>query len=86
MKHHRTGLNRLLFWLYEGNGRAPFVFRWVMLIFDFVTTAYFLWAPFEQRGRTHAFIDYFIRIKEAEISRFEAEVTDWEHREYFDLF
>jgi glutamine synthetase len=32
------------------------------------------------------FIDYFVRIKRAEIARFDAEVTDWEHREYFDLF
>ena len=32
------------------------------------------------------FVDYFIRLKQAEIARFEAEVTDWEHREYFDLF
>jgi glutamine synthetase len=33
-----------------------------------------------------AFVDYFIRIKEAEIARFQAEVSDWEHKEYFDLF
>jgi glutamine synthetase len=32
------------------------------------------------------FIDYFARIKEAEIARFNLEVSDWEHREYFDLF
>src|SRR5215831_11803933 len=32
------------------------------------------------------FIDYFIHIKEAELARFEQEVTEWEHREYFDLF
>ncbi len=31
------------------------------------------------------FIDYFSRLKEAEISRFLSEVTDWEHREYFAL-
>ncbi|HWK43223.1 MAG TPA: glutamine synthetase family protein [Stellaceae bacterium] len=31
------------------------------------------------------FIDYFIRLKEAEIARFLSEVTDWEHREYFAL-
>ncbi|MEZ5945847.1 MAG: ion channel [Hyphomonas sp.] len=62
MKHQRKGLNRLLFWLYEGHGTAPFYFRWAMLIFDFVTIAYFLWAPFEQRGKTHAWIDYAIGI------------------------
>jgi glutamine synthetase len=32
------------------------------------------------------FIDYLLTIKEAEVARFEAEVTDWEHREYFDVF
>jgi glutamine synthetase len=32
------------------------------------------------------FIDYYIRIKEAEITRFQSEVTEWEQREYFDLF
>ncbi len=33
-----------------------------------------------------AFVDYFCRIKEAEIASFNLEVIDWEHREYFDLF
>jgi voltage-gated potassium channel len=60
MKHERKGLNRALFWLYEGHGKWPFVFRWVMLVFDFVTIAYFLWAPFEQRARSDAWIDYVI--------------------------
>ena len=32
------------------------------------------------------FIDYFCRIKEAEIARFNLEVSEWEQREYFDLF
>jgi len=32
------------------------------------------------------FIDYFIHIKEAEPARFEQEVSEWERREYFDLF
>ncbi|MGX9961892.1 glutamine synthetase family protein [Roseomonas sp. F4] len=32
------------------------------------------------------FIDYFARMKRAEIARFEAEVSEWEHREYFELF
>lgn len=32
------------------------------------------------------FVDYIITIKEFEISRFLSEVTDWEHREYFELF
>jgi glutamine synthetase len=32
------------------------------------------------------FVDYILGIKEAEIARFLSEVTDWEHREYFELF
>jgi glutamine synthetase len=32
------------------------------------------------------FIDYYLRIKEAEIARYQAEVTEWEQREYFELF
>ncbi|MEE2997134.1 MAG: glutamine synthetase family protein [Pseudomonadota bacterium] len=32
------------------------------------------------------FIDYLIHIKRAEIARFLSTVTDWEHREYFELF
>jgi glutamine synthetase len=33
-----------------------------------------------------AFIDYYIHIKEAEIARYQQEVTEWEQREYFDIF
>ena len=32
------------------------------------------------------FIDYYLRIKEAEIARYQSEVTEWEQREYFELF
>jgi glutamine synthetase len=32
------------------------------------------------------FIDYLLAIKEAEFARFNAEVTDWEHREYFEMY
>ena len=32
------------------------------------------------------FVDYFLRIKEAELARYQAEVTEWEQREYFELF
>jgi glutamine synthetase len=32
------------------------------------------------------FIDYYCHIKEAEIGRFNLEVSEWEHREYFDMF
>jgi len=45
-------------------------------------------------GMGSAFVDYYCRIKEAEVERFkqgnkdvgdEREVSEWEHREYFDL-
>ena len=32
-----------------------------------------------------AFVDYFVTLKEFEISRFLAEVTDWEEREYLEI-
>ena len=32
------------------------------------------------------FCDYILHIKEAEISRFLSTVTDWEHKEYFEIF
>jgi glutamine synthetase len=32
------------------------------------------------------FIDYIIALKQAEIDRFLSYVTDWEHREYFEVF
>jgi glutamine synthetase len=31
------------------------------------------------------FIDYYLRLKQAELDRFHAEVSDWEQREYFAL-
>jgi glutamine synthetase len=37
-------------------------------------------------GFGKGFVDYFIRIKEAEIARSNAEVTEWEQKEYFELF
>ena len=37
-------------------------------------------------GFGDAFVDYYLAIKDAEVARFESEVTDWEHREYFELF
>jgi len=39
-----------------------------------------------KQGIGDKFIDYYCRIKEAEIARFNSEVSEWEHREYFDLF
>ena len=32
------------------------------------------------------FIDYILHIKEAEVERFLTTVTDWEHKEYFEIF
>jgi glutamine synthetase len=37
-------------------------------------------------GFGRSFIDYYLRIKEAEIARYQSEVTEWEQREYFELF
>ncbi len=38
----------------------------------------------EQLGQ--GFVDYYCHIKEAELARFNLEVTEWEQREYFDMF
>jgi glutamine synthetase len=32
------------------------------------------------------FVDYYLKLKQAEIDRFNSEVSDWEHREYFSIF
>jgi glutamine synthetase len=32
------------------------------------------------------FVDYLLTLKEAELARFQAEVTDWEQREYFEMY
>ena len=37
-------------------------------------------------GLGKGFVDYFIRIKQGELARYQTEVTDWEQREYFELF
>jgi glutamine synthetase len=42
--------------------------------------------PFFRTAFGDSFITYYLRLKDAEIARFQAEVTDWEQREYFDLF
>ena len=42
--------------------------------------------PVLTEGIGQAFVDYYAFIKEAEIARFNLEVTEWEQREYFDLF
>jgi glutamine synthetase len=42
--------------------------------------------PVLRDGLGTVFVDYYCRIKEAEIARFNLEVSEWEQREYFDLF
>ncbi|MGA7810998.1 glutamine synthetase family protein [Bradyrhizobium sp.] len=42
--------------------------------------------PFFREAFGAAFVDYYVHIKTAEIERFQAEVSDWEHREYFEMF
>lgn len=37
-------------------------------------------------GLGAGFVEYFCRLKEAEIARFNMEVSQWEHREYFEMF
>jgi glutamine synthetase len=39
-----------------------------------------------REGLGAAFIDYYCHIKQAELARFDLEVSDWEQREYFELF
>ena len=39
-----------------------------------------------RKGLGAEFVDYFCHIKQAEIARFNLEVTDWEQREYFELY
>src|ERR1051325_3168054 len=38
------------------------------------------------QGLGRQFVDYYCTIKEAEIARYNLEVSEWEQREYFDLF
>lgn len=42
--------------------------------------------PFFREKLGAGFVEYLLTIKDAEIARFQAEVTDWEHREYFEAF
>jgi glutamine synthetase len=37
-------------------------------------------------GFGDGFVDYYLRIKRAEVARFQSDVTEWEQKEYFDLF
>ena len=42
--------------------------------------------PFFRKALGAEFVDYYVHIKNAEIDRFQAEVSDWEQREYFEMF
>jgi glutamine synthetase len=42
--------------------------------------------PFFRAALGAEFVDYYVHIKNAEIERFQAAVSDWEHREYFEMF
>jgi len=42
--------------------------------------------PFFRKALGAEFVDYYVHIKNAEIERFQSEVSDWEHREYFEMF
>ena len=54
------GLRRTLVWLYEGVGKWPVTFRWVVLIFDVLTISYFLVSPFIPKEGYHFWLDYVI--------------------------
>jgi glutamine synthetase len=41
---------------------------------------------FFRKALGEQFVDYYVHIKNAEIDRFQAEVSDWEQREYFEMF
>jgi glutamine synthetase len=42
--------------------------------------------PFFREALGANFVDYYVHIKNAEIERFQAEVSEWEQREYFEMF
>jgi len=42
--------------------------------------------PFFRDAMGSTMVDYYTHIKLAEIERFQAEVSDWEQREYFEMF
>jgi glutamine synthetase len=42
--------------------------------------------PFFRQTMGSELVDYYVYIKNAEIERFQAEVTEWEQREYFEMF
>jgi glutamine synthetase len=39
-----------------------------------------------QEALGNEFIDHYVAVRRHEIGRFQSNVTDWEHREYFETF
>ena len=37
-------------------------------------------------GLGRQFVDYYVQIKRAELARYDLEVSEWEQREYFEMF
>ena len=42
--------------------------------------------PFFRAAMGEKFVDYYVFIKNAEIERFQSGITEWEQREYFEMF
>jgi glutamine synthetase len=42
--------------------------------------------PFFRESLGEKFVDYYVYIKNAEIERFQSEISEWEQREYFEMF
>jgi glutamine synthetase len=42
--------------------------------------------PFFREALGGQFVDYYAFIKNAEIERFQSEISEWEQREYFEMF
>lgn len=58
----RRGIERTLFWLYEGFGTGPYLFRWALLAIDAAAVAFFLWAPFQERTSAYYILDISIAL------------------------
>ncbi len=58
----RKGLERQLFWLYEGFGTGPYLFRWLLLALDAASVAFFLWAPLQDRTTAFYVADIAIAV------------------------
>lgn len=58
----RGPINRQLFWLYEGFGTGPYIFRWVLLALDAAAITFFLWSATQERTSTFLIIDLVIAV------------------------